>query len=133
MILFDLVLPSGDKRLHPESVCVCVCVCVCVGGRGRGESLHVPPCGFLCMWFSPLSHMPRAIKSPLWWWTVEGRQPLAPRLKTWVGGGSVKVGIKGRAVREKIKKPSDLFVGDVRAAQQDGQYLASRVRKSVTF
>lgn len=52
---------------------------------------------------------------------------IGPRIKTWVGGGgSVKVGIKGRAVRKKIKKPSDLFVGDVCAAQQDGLYLHSR-------
>lgn len=52
---------------------------------------------------------------------------IGPRIKTWVGGGSVKVGIKGRAVRKKIKKPSDLFVGDDCAAQQEGRYLDSSV------
>lgn len=48
-------------------------------------------------------------------------------MKTWVGGGSVEVGVNGRAVKEKIKKPSDLFVGDDCAAQQEGQYLDSSV------
>lgn len=82
--------------------------------------------GWVCL-LSPLSYMPRAIKSPLCWWTVEGRQPLAPRIKIWVGGGTVKVGIKGRAVRKKIKKPSDLFVRDDCAAQWLGWYLDSGI------
>lgn len=52
---------------------------------------------------------------------------IGPWIKTCVGGGSVRVGVKGRAVRKKIKKPSDLFVGDDCAAQQERLYLHSNV------
>lgn len=45
---------------------------------------------------------------------------IGPGMKTWVGGGPVKVGVKGRIVGRKIKKPSDLFVGDDCAALQGG-------------
>lgn len=45
---------------------------------------------------------------------------IGPWMKTWMGGGSVKVGVKGRIVRRKIKKPSDLFVGDDFAGQWEG-------------
>lgn len=53
------------------------------------------------------------------------RKAIGPPMKTCVGGGSVVVGVNGRAVKKKIKKPSDLFVGDDCAAQQEGQYLDS--------
>lgn len=52
---------------------------------------------------------------------------IGPRMKTWLGGGSVKVGIKGRAVGKKIKKPSNSFVGADCAAQQEGWYLDSSI------
>lgn len=45
---------------------------------------------------------------------------IGPQLKTCVGGVPVKVGVKGRIVGSKIKKPSDLFVGDDCAALQGG-------------
>lgn len=52
---------------------------------------------------------------------------IGPGMKTCMGGGSVKVGVKGWAVRKKIKKPSDLFVGDDCAAQQEERYLDSSI------
>ncbi len=61
---------------------------------------------------------------------------IGPRIKTWVGGGSAKVAIKGRAVWKKIKKPSNLFVGVDFAAQQEERFLDSSsisFIKSVTF
>lgn len=45
-----------------------------------------------------------------------------------MGAGSVEMGVNGRAIREKIKKPSDLFVRLDCVALQEGQHLYSNVR-----
>lgn len=48
---------------------------------------------------------------------------VGPLDKNLGGWRSVEVGIKGRAVGEKIKKPSDSFVGEDCVAQQERWYL----------
>jgi len=64
--------------------------------------------------------MPRAIKAFVLL-DIGGKATIGQGRKTWMGGGSVEVGVKGTIVRRKIKKPSDLFVGDDCAAQQEGR------------
>lgn len=90
-------------------------MCVCAGeGVGSIPSL--------------LRNMPprRAIKA-LCAGGQREKAAIGPQMTTGVGGGSVEVSVNGRAIREKIKKPSDLFVGDNCAAQQEGQYLDSSI------
>lgn len=122
-----------DTNDYTQKVCVCV-----RWGWGQTEGLHVPPSGF-CVYVFVCPRVCWGGDGPVCchWATCQGplkalcavdsgrKAAIGPRIKTWVGGGSVEVGIKGRAVWRKIKKPSNLFVGDNCAAQQEGRYLYS--------